>query len=76
MGKEIIELEIGKGKPTIFELIKGYARNRQHDLAECEILMSVLLFQMEIDKKEFITFWAPLLDGLRKEYAEDLKEKK
>jgi hypothetical protein len=75
MEKKIVAFEIGKGKPTISELIKGYARNRQYDLAECEILMSVLLFQMEIDKKEFLTFWAPLLDGLRKEFAGDLKDK-
>lgn len=67
MDKKILQCNFKGENPTIGELIKGYARNRQYDLTDCSVFMAALIFQMQMDKKEFLTFWAPLLDEIRKE---------
>jgi hypothetical protein len=67
MEKRVLQCNFDGDNPTIGELIKNYARNRQSDLTDCSVFMASLLFNMQMDKTEFLTYWAPLLDQIRKD---------
>jgi hypothetical protein len=68
MERKVLRCSVDGSNPSIGELVKNYSRNRQADLTSCSVFMASLIFQLEMDKKEFLTFWAPLLDQIRKEY--------